>query len=96
MAPDGTTSDLAERIRLGDAPAESALVDRFYSRIYAMALARTRDTGVARDLSQEVMMSVLCALRAGSFYVGALGSLVGLVVAVVVVPAGLRLTAGRP
>ena len=65
MAPDGTTSDLAERIRLGDTPAESALVDRFYSRIYAMALARTRDTAVARDLSQEVMLSVLCALREG-------------------------------
>ena len=65
MAPDGTTSDLAERIRLGDAPAESELVDRFYSRIYAMALARTRDSEVARDLSQEVMLSVLCALREG-------------------------------
>ena len=60
-----TTSDLAERIQLGDASAESAFVDRFYSRIYAMALARTRDTEVARDLSQEVMLSVLCALRAG-------------------------------
>jgi RNA polymerase sigma-70 factor (ECF subfamily) len=65
MAPAGSTVNLAERIRQEDRSAEKELVDRFYGRIYAMAWFRTRDREAARDLTQEVMLVVLCALREG-------------------------------
>lgn len=65
MASESGTAGLVERIQLGDSEAESELVDRFYGRIFAVALARTGDPEVARDLGQEVMISVLCALREG-------------------------------
>jgi RNA polymerase sigma factor (sigma-70 family) len=41
------------------------LVGHFYERVYAIALVRTRDREVARDLAQEIMLAVLCALREG-------------------------------
>ena len=65
MATESGTAGLVERIGLGDSEAESELVDRFLGRIFAMALARTGDSETARDLAQEVMISVLCALRDG-------------------------------
>lgn len=65
MATESGTAGLVERIGLGDSEAESELVQRFQGRIFAMALARTGDPEVARDLAQEVMISVLCALREG-------------------------------
>ena len=65
MTPDGATSNLAERLQGGDTSAEAALVDKFYARIYAMTLARTGEQEIARDLSQEVMLAVLRALREG-------------------------------
>ena len=65
MSPDGVAAGLAERVQAGDSSAEAELVDRFYARIYAMALARTGEREVARDLSQEVMLAVLRALREG-------------------------------
>ena len=65
MATESGTAGLVERIQLGDSEAETELVDRFYGRIFAMALARTGDPEVARDLAQEVMISVICALREG-------------------------------
>ncbi len=57
--------DLAERIRNGDRSAERDLVDLFYGRVYAMAMARTRDREIALDLAQEIMLAVLAALREG-------------------------------
>ena len=65
MASESGTAGLVGRIQLGDSEAEADLVDHFYGRIFAMALARTGDPEVARDLAQEVMISVLCALREG-------------------------------
>ena len=57
--------DLAERIRNNDRSAERDFVDLFYGRVYAMAMARTRDREIALDLAQEIMLAVLAALRAG-------------------------------
>jgi RNA polymerase sigma factor (sigma-70 family) len=57
--------DLAERIRNGDRSAERDLVDLFYGRIFAMAMARTRDRETSLDLVQEIMLAVLSALREG-------------------------------
>ena len=56
---------LFERIRLGDAAAEDELVESFGGRVYAMALARTRDREASRDLVQDVLWAVVQALRGG-------------------------------
>jgi RNA polymerase sigma factor (sigma-70 family) len=68
MPVESGTAGLVERIRLGESEAEAELVERFHCRIFAMALARTGDREVARDLAQEVMISVLCALREGRLH----------------------------
>lgn len=65
MVSDHPIEDLPARILRGDAAAETDLVEAFYGRIFAMALVRTGNREVARDLAQEVMMAVLCALRQG-------------------------------
>ena len=65
MAAESGTAGLVERIGIGDPEAEAELVQRFQGRIFAMALARTGEPETARDLAQEVMISVLCALREG-------------------------------
>ena len=64
MALDHSTEDLPGRIRRGDRVAEAELVDRFYGRVFAMAMVRTRDPQTARDVAQDVMIAVLSALRA--------------------------------
>jgi RNA polymerase sigma-70 factor (ECF subfamily) len=56
---------LFERIRLGDAAAEGQLVESFGGRVYAMAVARTRDREASRDLVQDVLWAVIQALRGG-------------------------------
>jgi RNA polymerase sigma-70 factor (ECF subfamily) len=63
MAKDHSTEDLPERIRRGERLAESELVNRFYGSVFAMAVVRTRDPETARDVAQDVLFSVLCALR---------------------------------
>lgn len=65
MASDNWIGDLAERIEQGDPAAEESLVEAYYGRVFAMALVRTGNREVARDLAQEVMWAVLCALREG-------------------------------
>jgi len=65
MAPGSPTEDIAERIRRGDLAAEGTLVESYYGRVFAMALVRTGDRELARDLAQEIMLAVLCALREG-------------------------------
>lgn len=65
MASESGTAGLVERIQLGESEADAELVEQFYCRVFAMALARTGDQEVARDLAQEVMISVLSALREG-------------------------------
>jgi len=56
---------LAERVREGDPAAEDELVTRFHRRVYLMALSRTRNQEIARDLAQDVMVGVLQGLREG-------------------------------
>ena len=65
MASRNPTEELPARILGGDSAAETELVDAFYGRVFAMALVRTGNREVARDLAQEIMLSVLCALRDG-------------------------------
>jgi len=65
VAPDGTSSDVVERIQNGERSAEVDLVRRFYGPVFSMVFARTRDREVAKDLRQVVMMSVISALRDG-------------------------------
>ena len=70
MRPSAPTSvedlrNLGERIRQGDASAETELVHQFTRRIFVMALVRTHDRETARELVQDVLMAVIGALRKG-------------------------------
>lgn len=56
---------LTERIRSGEGAADEELVTRFHEKAFLMALARTRDREVARELAQETMLIVLRAVREG-------------------------------
>jgi RNA polymerase sigma-70 factor, ECF subfamily len=56
---------LVDRIRQGDGLAEEELVLRYSRRILWLAVNRTRDREMARDLVQDVLMQVLPALRGG-------------------------------
>jgi RNA polymerase sigma-70 factor (ECF subfamily) len=58
-------STLAERIRSREPAAEEELVRQFSDRVRVLAVARTRDHEAARDLTQEVMLAVVLALRNG-------------------------------
>ena|ERR1017187_5131189 len=57
---------LVQRMQAGDRAAEEEFVRLFHPRIYALILSRTRNPEAARDLSQEALIAVLIALRAGS------------------------------
>jgi len=59
---------LTERIRQRDASAETDLVRLFQKPVFLMLVARTRDPEAARDLTQEVLMAVLTALRNGRLH----------------------------
>jgi len=61
----GELQTLAERIRQGDAAAETELVHEFSHRIFVMGVVRTRDREAARDLVQDVLMAVIAGLRKG-------------------------------
>jgi RNA polymerase sigma factor (sigma-70 family) len=58
-------SSIAERIRWGDPSAEEELVRLFSNRVVFMACARTHDPEAARDLTQDVMLAVVTAVRKG-------------------------------
>ena len=58
-------SILAERIRGHEPSAEEELVCLFADRVSVLAFARTRDRELARDLTQDVMLAVVLALRDG-------------------------------
>ena len=53
------------RVAAGDPEAESELVEHFAPRVRAMALVRTRDRDLAKDLTQETLIAVLQACRKG-------------------------------
>jgi RNA polymerase sigma factor (sigma-70 family) len=59
---------LAERIRHGDAAADEELARRFLRRAFTLALVRTRDHEVARDVAQETMLAVLTSVREGRLH----------------------------
>jgi RNA polymerase sigma factor (sigma-70 family) len=61
----GKLRNLAERIRQGDASAESELVREFTQRIFVMGVVRTHDREAARELVQDVLVAVIGALRKG-------------------------------
>ena len=68
--PTGTAdpADLAAlvtRVAGGDADAEELLMAYCTPRVRAMALARTRNPDVARDLTQESLIAILQAARKG-------------------------------
>ena len=56
---------LAQRILAGDRTAESELVSTYRRSVFAIASARTHDREAARDLTQDVLIAVLRALREG-------------------------------
>ena len=56
---------LVQRILACDHSAEAELVETYRRGIFAIAVARTRDREAARDLTQEILIAVLKALRVG-------------------------------
>jgi RNA polymerase sigma factor (sigma-70 family) len=58
-------STLSERIRCREPAAEEELVHLFADRIRFLVFARTGDREVAPDLTQDVMLAVVRALRNG-------------------------------
>lgn len=56
---------LAERIRSGERPAEDELVQLFHGRVAFLVRMRTHDSEANQDLTQEVMLAVVLALREG-------------------------------
>ena len=67
VAQDGATEweGLVHRIAGGDREAEAELVHRFYAKVRAMALTRLRGAPAAIDITQDTILAVLQALRAG-------------------------------
>ena len=66
-APAGVEAgvQLVPRIQAGDTSAEEEFVKTYRRGLLVIATARTRDREAARDLTQEILIAVLQALRAG-------------------------------
>lgn len=64
---EATDGEIARRVAAatGDAAAEDALCHRFARRAYLYGLKHLRDQAAAQDLAQEVLLTVLAALREG-------------------------------
>jgi RNA polymerase sigma-70 factor (ECF subfamily) len=56
---------LAARILAGDRAAEVELVSVYRRGVFVIAVARTRDREAALDLTQEILIAILKALREG-------------------------------
>jgi RNA polymerase sigma-70 factor (ECF subfamily) len=56
---------LVERIGRGDSSAEEEFVRAFLPRVLDFVGIRTHDQELAREVGQDVMLAVLCALREG-------------------------------
>jgi RNA polymerase sigma-70 factor (ECF subfamily) len=66
-------TELVERARAGDRRAYGDLVERFQPTVYAVALARLRNTAEAQELAQEVFlhgMKKLAQLRDAACFAG--------------------------
>ena len=57
-------ADLVARIAAGEQAAEEELVRTYSRRVYSIAAARTRDREIARDLTQDILLAVIKAVRA--------------------------------
>jgi RNA polymerase sigma-70 factor (ECF subfamily) len=64
-APATDPGTLVERVRQGDAEAESEFAALFAPRVRAMLGVRIRDREAARELANDVLMASLQALRQG-------------------------------
>ena len=60
--------DLAARIRAGDRLAEEEFCKTYQRGVLLLATARTRDREAARDLTQDILMAALKALRQGQLH----------------------------
>ena len=58
------SADLVARIVGGEQAAEEELVLTYSRRVYSIATARTRDREIARDLTQDILLAVIKAVRA--------------------------------
>ena len=58
-------TDLARGISAGDPGSEEELVRIFHPNVMAMTMGRMRDLETARELTQEILMGVVQALRKG-------------------------------
>ncbi len=56
---------LVENILRGDPAAEAELAEHYRERIFLVAALRTKDREAASDLTQEILLAVLLALRKG-------------------------------
>lgn len=65
-APDQRMASVVRRIQDGDSDAEHELLLFFEKRVFAVAYARTHDREAARDISHDVLIAVLEAVRKGS------------------------------
>lgn len=65
MSPAIDIHALARQVQAGDRAAESDLVQHFGRRVFAMTLARTRNADLAGDLTQDTLLGMIVALRAG-------------------------------
>jgi RNA polymerase sigma-70 factor, ECF subfamily len=59
---------LVARIRDGDDAAEDAVVRLFQHDVYRLLHARTHDREATRELANDVLIAVVCALRAGRLH----------------------------
>jgi RNA polymerase sigma factor (sigma-70 family) len=59
---------LAERIHTGDPTAEDEFARLFQNKVFVVLLARTHDAEAARELTQDVLLAVLRALRDGRMH----------------------------
>jgi RNA polymerase sigma-70 factor (ECF subfamily) len=60
-----SNQELVARIRQGDADAEAALYEKFYARVFFMALSETHSKEDAEDARAETFLRVIQALRQG-------------------------------
>lgn len=61
---------LVRRIHDGDSAAEDELVRMYHARVYSVLRWRTREQEAARELTDDVLMAVVCALRDGRLHDG--------------------------